>query len=75
MAACLDCLKSLSLEDLIKLVTVCDESGNVSFRLFEVAYTEDCHSCTEYMSAEDLFRRSLYCDDDGVYYIQVVTSS
>ncbi len=75
MAACLDCLDNLSLEDLIRLVLVCDENGNVSWRTIEVEYTEDCHSCAEFQSVEDLFRKSLYCDEDGLFYIQIVIAS
>ena len=75
MAECLDCTDNLSFEDLLKLVTVCDENGNVSWRIKEVEYTEDCHSCTQYESIVDLFRKSLYCDEDGVYWVQVVISS
>ncbi len=74
MAECLDCLDGLSLEDILKLVTTCDESGNVSWNLYEVTDTTDCHSCDQYESIIDLVRKSLYCED-GVYYIRVTLAS
>ena len=74
MAECLDCLDNLSFEDILRLVTTCDENGNVSWNIYEVEDTEDCHSCEQYESPLDLLRRSLYCED-GVYYIRVVISS
>lgn len=76
MAECLECLDNLSLEDLISLVTTCDEGGNVAWRLYEVdAAAEDCHSCTQFNSIEDLVRKSLYCDDDGVFYLRINITS
>ena len=71
MAECLDCLDNLSIEDIIKLVTTCDENGNVSWNIYEVTdATESCLSCTQFMSLEDYLRKSLYCEN-GVYYIRV----
>lgn len=75
MADCLECADGMSLEDILSKVTSCDESGNVSWNLFEVEDTEDCHSCTQFNSIEDLIRKSLYCDEDGVWYIRVTISS
>lgn len=75
MAECLECTDGLSMEDILMLVTTCDESGNVSWRLYEVTDdTEDCHSCAEAMSILDLLRKSLYCED-GVYYLRVTMAS
>ena len=76
MAECLECLDNLSLEDLIGLVTTCDEDGNVTWRLYEVdTAAEDCHSCSQFNSIEDLVRKSLYCDDDGVFYLRINITS
>ena len=74
MAECLECADGLSWEDIIRLVTVCDEDGNVSWRLHAVEDSDDCHSCSQYESPIDLLRRSLYCED-GVYYLRVVSTS
>lgn len=71
MAECLDCSQSLSLEDILRLTMVCDESGNVSFRAIAVEYSGDCSTCGEYNTVEELLRKSLYCED-GLWYIQVV---
>lgn len=72
MAECLECLDGLSLEDILKLVTTCDENGNFSWNLYEVEATDNCHSCEQYDSPIDLLRKSLYCED-GKYYIRVTT--
>lgn len=71
MAECLDCLDNLSVDDILKLVTTCDEDGNVSWNLYEVTDTESCHSCAQYESLVDYLRKSLYCDENGKYYIRV----
>jgi len=72
MAECLDCLDSLSLDDLLRLVTTCDENGNVAWNLKTVSFTGDCHSCNEFNSIEDLIRKSIFCEG-GVYYLQVTS--
>jgi len=71
MADCLDCLDNLSIEDILKLVTTCDESGNVLWNLYSVTdETSACLSCSQYSSIEDFLRKSLYCEE-GKYYIRV----
>ena len=71
MAECLDCNDNLSIEDILKLVTTCDENGNVSWNMYEITDASvDCLSCTQYESLEDYLRKSLFCED-GVYYIRV----
>jgi len=73
MADCLTCTDNLTIEDIIRLVTVCD-NGSFAFRIKEVSYSDSCFDCTgSYKSIEDLLRNALYCDENGVYYIQVVT--
>ena len=75
MAECLECLDNLSVEDLIALVVVCDENGSVAWNLKSVEFDTDCHSCTAtFNSSEDLLRKSITCED-GVYYLQVVSST
>lgn len=74
MAECIECLDNLSVDDLIRLVTVCDENGNVAWNLKTVEFTGDCHSCTNnFNSFEDFIRKSITCED-GVYFLQVVAS-
>jgi hypothetical protein len=73
MAACLECTDSLSLDDILRLVTTCDENGNVAWKLKTVEFTGDCHSCGEFESIEDFIRKSLYCED-GEFFIQVVST-
>lgn len=71
MAECLECLDNLSIEDILKLVTTCDESGNVTWNLYEITdETTPCFSCSQFSSIEDLLRKSLYCED-GIYYIRI----
>lgn len=73
MAECIECIDDMSLEDILRLVTNCDENGNVSWRLHVVEDTGDCHSCGQFESMEDFIRKSLYCED-GVFYIRVVAA-
>ena len=70
MLPCIDCLDNLSVEDLIRLVLVCDESGNVAWNIDLVEYSGDCLSCGEYESLEDYLRKSITCMN-GVYKIRV----
>ena len=72
MAECLVCTDNLSVEDIIRLVTVCNEGGSVSFRMFAVEFTDDCIDCSRYDTLEELLRKSLYCDENGLFYIQVI---
>lgn len=77
MADCLNCTDQLSLEDILRLVLACDESGSVSWRIYQVeSCDEECIECTDNTySLEDLLRRSLYCDEDGVWYLKVCIPS
>lgn len=73
MAECLECLDNLTIEDILNKIAVCDENGNVSWRMKLVEeYATDCHSCGQFSSVEDMLRKSLYCED-GVWYLQITT--
>lgn len=75
MADCLDCTEKLSLSDILRLLAVCDDNGNVvAIRTKTVAYTDDCTECGEFLSLEDFIRKSLWCDDDGVMYLQITVA-
>jgi hypothetical protein len=71
MANCSECGDGMTLEDLLRLVIVCDDSGNISWRLKAVeGETHDCSDCSASpLSLEDLIRRSIDCDN-GVYSIK-----
>ena len=73
MAACIECLDALSFDDILNLVTICDENMNRAFRLKQVSFVTPCSSCTgNYNGWEDIIRKSLWCDENGVWYVQVV---
>ena len=73
MADCLVCTDNYTVEEIIRLVTVCDGTGSVAFRIKTVLFSDDCMDCGIYKTTEELLRNSLWCDENGVFYIQVVT--
>lgn len=74
MAECLECTDNMSLEDIINKLAVCDESGNVSWRMRIVdSYDTDCPLCGTEYTVEDMLRKSLYCEN-GVWYLQIVVA-
>ena len=73
MAACLDCTKFLTDEEILRLVAVCDETGQqIAWRTKEVSFSGDCVDCSQYLTASERLRNSLWCDEDGLFYIQIV---
>lgn len=73
MASCLDCTKFLTDEEILRLVAVCDETGQqIAWRTKEVSFSGDCVDCSQYLTASERLRNSLWCDEEGLFYIQIV---
>ena len=73
---CPVCTDSFTVEEILRLVTVCDLEGSVAFRIKVVpnfAFTEDCPSCEQYLTSEDFLRKSIWCNAEGKWYIRAIT--
>lgn len=76
MDSCLTCSDHLTLEELLRLVIVCNEGGTKGIRLTEVeGYTSDCIACSQYFSLQEIFRDAMFCDIAGIHSVQVQTYS
>ena len=71
-------LDSLTIEDIIRMVTVCDEDGNFYFRVCDYSdeYTPhsvaDCVDCGMDLTVLNILKKALSTDDDGNYCLNII---
>ena len=71
-------LDSLTIEDIIKMVAVCDEDGNFYFRVRDGSddYTPhsvtDCIECGMDLTSLNILKKALSTNDDGDYCLNII---
>lgn len=74
----LDCdLDSLTIEDIMKLVTSCDAEGNAYIRIvdsgLDVADLESCEECGMDLTVLNILKKALATNADGEYGLSIVS--